>query len=165
MKYLLLLISFSMFSQAKEFEVLKKINGVEIFSKSTITKSTEKKDTWIVEFEFRNVTDHDIYYKSIVQQPTNMEKLAGEKEKNVVNFATISIENSNAMSFISDQYAFLIGDRIRLRTDNNENIYVIKHGKTYTNSMDFRSNKGIEPILSIQIINSISFTESFSDFY
>jgi len=58
----------------------------------------------------------------------------------------------------------LRGDKTRLLTDKYEDIFILKKGKTYTKSMDFRSDKNVEPVLSIQIINSITFTDNIKDF-
>lgn len=152
------------FAQNPGFELLKKINGVEIYYKATKTKEAAKKDTWIVEFEYKNTSGHDIFYKTTIEQPNSLDKALGGKEVTIDHFAVVFIENTKGMSFISDDKALLTGDKTRLSTDNNERIYMFKKGKTYTKSMDFRGDKGIEPIISIQIINSISFTENISEF-
>lgn len=166
-KIILLFLFFPIFCIAQNpgYELLKKINGVDVYYKKSKTKEGDKKDTWVIEFEFNNNSGKDIYYKSTIEESDNVSKLLGDdKTKEIYHFAQISLENAKKLSFVSDSNMKLSGDKTRLSTDNKENIYIIKKGKTYTQAMDFRAEKGIDPIISLQIINSISFTDDITDF-
>ena len=161
---ILLLITNLVYSQNPGFELLKKINGVEVYYKKTKTKEATSKDTWIIEFEYTNNSNGDLFYKTDVVAQSSLEVYLKTEKTIISHFAVINIENTKAISFISDRDIFLRGDKTRLKTDKYENIYILKKGKTYTKSMDFRSDKNVEPVLSIQIINSITFTENIKDF-
>jgi hypothetical protein len=169
MKKLLVLfmVAFGTIANAQNpgYVLLKKINGVDVYYKKSKTKEGDKKDTWVIEFEFNNNSDKDIYYKSQVSEPGDIDKILGDKDnKEIFHFARISIENAKKLSFVSDSNMELSGDKTRLSTDQKENIYIIKKGKTYTKNMGFRADKGIDPVMSLQIINSISFTNDITDF-
>lgn len=172
MKKIIILLLFPIFciSQNPGFLLLKKVNGVEIYYKLSKTKETEKKDTWLVESEYFNNTSNDIYYKSVKPDQDKSDKLIDNllktKEDNlqISNFASVFIQNTKALDFTSDSQKNITGDKTRIVTDKGENIYRLKKGKTYTLSMDFKGNKTVEPIISIQVINSISFTDNIFDF-
>lgn len=162
--WLLVMVASYAHSQNPGFELMKKINGVEIFYKKTKTKETTTKDTWIIEFEYTNNSNSDIYYKTIEEAQSSLDVYLKKAKTIISHFAVINIENTKAISFISDKDIYLRGDKTRLQTDKYEDIYILKKGKTYTNSMDFRSDKNVNPVLSIQILNSITFTENIKDF-
>ena len=165
---LLIALPFFCFSQNAGFTLLKKINGVEIYYKVSKTKETDKKDTWLVEFEYFNNTGADLFYKTVkeTQKSDLLSTILQEerKEQQVSNFAKVFIENIKALDFTSTSSSDVSGDKTRLQTDKEEGIYRIKKGKTYTLSMDFKGKKGIEPVISIQIVNSISFTDNINEF-
>lgn len=168
MKYKILIIA-SLFSslcwsQSNGFKLIRKINGIEIFAKLSKTKESSKKDTWVIEFEYINNSGTDIFYKSRFVDPKALLFMGDTKKVEVANFAVLSLENTKAISFISDKEMNLNGDKTRLKTDENESIYIIKKGKTYTRTMDFRADKGVEPIIVVQAVNSVSFTGSVYDF-
>jgi len=153
------------FGQVK-MDLLKKINGIEIFYKKTKVKELKKKDKWIIELEYTNNTNEDIYYKTVTQNNNNLlNALAGGSDKiEVYYFATVHLQNAKTMSFVSDQKVRISGDKTRLVTDENHNLFLFKKGKTYTETLDFKSEKGVEPVLTVDIVNSITFTEDITDF-
>lgn len=160
-----LLISINVFSQTNDFEIIRKINGVEIYARKSMTKEGKKKDTWIIEFEIVNKTDSDIFYKSRFGSPDMFSQILGENDKKELNyFASVALENTRGISFISDSEINLSGDRTRLKTDRGESIFVLKKGKIYTKTMDFRADKGTEPVIVVMSANGVSFTGSLYDF-
>lgn len=162
---LLLLVPVFAIAQNPGFTVLKKINGVSIYYKMTKTKEGDKKDSWLIEFEYGNESGKDLFYKSSLQEAGTMDQIMGNNSKvENADFAFISIENTKALSFSSGSIN-LFGDRLRIKTDKDESIFILKKGKTYTKTLDFKGNKGIEPVLNVQIVNSISFTDQINDFF
>ena len=163
MKKLLLIailaITSQLVAQNPGYILLKKINGVEIYYKTVKTKEDTKKDTWSIDFEYINTTGKDIFYKSVLSEATIFEN-AGY----ISYFGVVTIKNAKMLSLSTSDPTDVSGDKLRLLTDKGEPIYIIKKGKTYTRNMDFRAEKGVEPILSIEVINSISFTESITEF-
>lgn len=158
-------ISFGTFAQSDGFELIRKTNGIEVYYKMTKTKEAKNKDTWVIEFEYINNSDSDIFYKSRFQEADVLDQLFGDdKKREVTNFAVISLENVKGINFISDREIKISGDRTRLRTDKEESIYLIKKGKIYTRTMDFRADKGTEPVIVVTTANSVSFTGSVYDF-
>lgn len=158
-------------AQNPGYELLKKINGVEVYYKMRKTKESDKKDTWLIEFEYFNITGKDIFYKTSLQENKKsfgdilMNSIDKEDSKTQVsNFASILIENTKALDFVSDTESNITGDKTRLSTNQGEALYIIKKGKTYTRSMDFKGKKGITPVIAISIVNSISFTENLFEF-
>ncbi len=163
--FFLIIASVESYSQTKGFELIRKINGIEIYAKQSKTKETKRKTTWIIEFIIINKTDADIFYKSRFVSPSTFDQLLGDTDKEEVNsFAVITLENAKGISFISDSDIRLRGDRTRLRTSDGATIYVLKKGKTYTRTMDFRAKNGIEPVIVVTADNSTSFTGSLYDF-
>uniref|UniRef100_UPI00404B0FA2 hypothetical protein n=1 Tax=Flavobacterium sp. TaxID=239 RepID=UPI00404B0FA2 len=157
------------FSQTNDYILLKKINGIEIYYKIKRLKETKKKVDWLIEFEYVNSTNSDIFYKSIFVSPSTSETLfdslldtkTGDKEE--TQFCKINIENINGV-FNSSASGGITGDKTRIKTDKNESILILKKNKTYTRSFEMRTNIEEEPIISITVINSISFTEDLKDF-
>lgn len=157
------------FSQTNEFRLLKKINGIEIYCKTKKLKENKKKVDWLIEIEYINSTNEDIFYKSYFVSPNSSEALIGAlfdsktKDKEETQFCRINIENINGF-FNSSASGGITGDKTRLKTDKNESIMLIKKNKTYTRSFEMKTNIDEDPIISIVVINSISFTEDLKDF-
>lgn len=169
-KLLLLLFLFSSFcfSQTNnDFKLLKKINGVEIYYKVKKLRDTKSKTDWLIEFEYTNSTNNDLFYKSffIKEKPNLLDVVSDKetKEKEETSFCKINIENKNGF-WNSNSSGGITGDKTRLKTDKNETILLLKKNKTYTRSFEMRTNIEEEPIINISIINSISFTEDINDF-
>ncbi len=152
------------FGQNSDFELLKKVNGVEIYYKQSIVKPGDKKDRWVIEFEFVNKTQNDIFYTSYIQQPTALQSALGDKPTINARFAYIYLENSKEISFTSDSEIGLRGDKTKLKTSSDDIIVVLKKNKVYTSSMDFRAEKGVIPVLTVDINRNISFVESLLEF-
>lgn len=160
-----LFIGITAFSQTEDFELIRKINGIEVYYKMTKTKEAKKRDTWVIEFEYINNSDSDIFYKSRFVSSSVAEQLLGNNSpEEVTHFSVISLENVKGINFISDRNINLRGDRTRLKTDRKESIYIMKKGKIYTRTMDFRAKKDVEPVIVVKTANNISFTGSVYDF-
>ena len=161
---LLLFIPIFMFSQNSGFELLKKINGIEVYYKMSRSKETEKKDIWLIEYEYLNVAGKDKYYKTTEVQASDLDVFFGKRDLTYSNFATLSVENSQKAVVLNGGNGFLTGDKSRLTTEKSESIYVFRKDKTYTNSFQLRCPSDFQPIVSVKIINSILFTENILDF-
>lgn len=166
---LLFTITFSFSQTNNEFKLLKKINGVEIYVKIKKLKDTKSKTDWLIEFEYTNATNTDLFYKSYFtkENPDLLDIIADKeaktKEKEETSFCKINVENKNGF-WNSNANGGITGDKTRLKTDKNETILLLKKNKTYTRSFEMRTNLDEEPIINISIINSISFTEQINDF-
>lgn len=153
--FVFLFIAFIGNAQNPGYELMRSINGVDVYFKKTKTNETMKKDTWIIEFEFINSSENDIFYKSVA---------GSRKDTPISHFALVTLENAKTISFISDSDIGLRGDKTRLITDQGDVIYTLKKGKTYTRTMNFRGDKGVDPVLTIHATNSISFSGTIYDF-
>ncbi len=159
--FLLFFVTSFIFAQNPGFSLLKKINGVDIYYKSSKTKEDTKKDTWLIEYEYINTTGKDIYYKANIVKDDG---IFGTGEYLIIGyFALVSIKNAKAMSLSTSDDIDISGDKTRLQSDKGEPIYIIKKGKTYTRTMDYRNDKGIEPLITIMIEDNITFIESINE--
>ncbi len=104
--FLLFFVTSFIFAQNPGFSLLKKINGVDIYYKSSKTKEDTKKDTWLIEYEYINTTGKDIYYKANIIKDGG---LFGTGEYLIIGyFALVSIKNAKAMSLTtSDHVVYL----------------------------------------------------------
>lgn len=149
------------FAQNPGFSLLKKINGVDVFYKVSKTKEEAKKDTWLIEFEYVNSTGRDIFYKGTSKKDDGV--WGTGKDIMISYFALVSIKNAKALSLATTGDTDISGDKTRLQTDKGEPIYLLKKGKTYTRTMDYRNDKGIEPLVTIMIENNITFLEGINE--
>ncbi len=157
----LCIISNYAFAQNPGFSLLKKINGVDVYYKSSITKDDGKKNTWLIEFEYVNGTGKDLFYKAARKQDDNI--FSSSDTKLVGYFALVSIKNAKALSLTTSADTEVSGDKTRIQSDKGEPIFIIKKGKTYTRTMDYKNDKGIEPLITIMIEDDITFFESINE--
>ena len=160
--FLLLFFSLKTISQNPGFELLKKFNGVELYYKKKLVSEEKKKDVWLIEIEYFNNTSKDLFYKSNLVKVSEFDKKIGNKDYFVSHFTEIKIEN--VKNIFSDSNTRISGDITRLLTNLFEPIYIIKKGKTYTDKIQFYTEKGVEPIITTTIMNSIFFTDNIYDF-
>lgn len=145
----------SMISFAQEFKPLKTFNGIEISYKVTKTREDEKKVYYVIEFEYVNKSGADYYYKEF-NDP--------DKSDPVNYFAFVENANAKAVSFTSQKYIGLTGDKTKLKTTSNEQIYKIVKNKTYGAKMDFKADKGVEPVIIATGNSKMEFFGSVVDF-
>lgn len=154
---LMLTFSISSFSQSAGFTLLKKINGIEIYEKQTKTKTTDKDDYFLFEYEYINKTQSDLYYTGTLSY--------GNKGKKTENntFCTFQFDDKKTFDMYSGFGIYITGDKTRLRLDSGEPIAVFKKNKTYSTKIELKSEKDTTPVLNFrQIGNSI--TDNISDF-
>lgn len=156
---LLITFSISTFSQSAGFSLLKKVSGIEIYEKKTITKTTEKHDYWIVEFEYINTTKSDLYYNTTLDKSSN-----GTVRFEDISFCTFDLENKKTFDTHSDLYVWITGDKTRIKLENGESIFVFKKNKVYSKVMKYKVEKGKDAFLTFNQNESKIITENLNDF-
>lgn len=154
------------YAQNDGFKLLKKINGIEIYFKSTKT-TTKKTENYNIQYEYINTTGKDIYYKTFTAKENKglldvLNKKEAQSYENA-NFATIGVENKKVQIF-SNRNSGIVGDKTRLKTDDNHDIYVFKKNKTYTMNIEYSSDLNTELILNVNINNDIIFEDDIKAF-
>lgn len=151
---LVLFISFASVLQAQEFQLLKKSNDIEILYRLKKTKENDKNVTYLMELTYKNLSGKDIYYNGLPPKTKNSQGQG--------HFAMVEVSNVNFFAF-SDSDAHLSGEKSNL-SFKGEPIYIIRSGKEYDKSFEFKLKKELEPVIVAKTDNEIIFKTNLYDF-